>query len=54
VLAARLRLRGREDEAEIAQRLRRAAEPVGAGCLTLNNDGEFSQMLQDFLRLLAE
>ncbi|MEI2627331.1 ribose 1,5-bisphosphokinase [Erwinia aphidicola] len=52
VLAARLRLRGREDEAEIAQRLRRAAEPVGAGCLTLNNDGEPGRTLQGLLCLL--
>lgn len=54
ILAGRLRQRGREDEAAIAQRLARAVEPAPAGCLMLNNDGEFSRMLQDFLSLLAE
>lgn len=53
VLAARLRQRGREDEADIARRLLRAAEPVAAGCLTLNNDGALSQTLHDFSQLLA-
>lgn len=53
VLAARLRQRGREDDAQIAQRLRRAAEPIAAGCLTLNNDGELGRTLADFSALLA-
>lgn len=52
VLAARLRQRGREDEAQIAQRLSRAAEPVSAGCLVLNNDGEPGGTLQGLLSLL--
>lgn len=36
----------------LAARLRRAAEPVGAGCLTLNNDGEPGRTLQGLLCLL--
>ncbi|WP_130835381.1 ribose 1,5-bisphosphokinase [[Erwinia] mediterraneensis] len=53
VLAARLRQRGRESEAEIAQRLQRAAQPLPAGCLALNNNGSLQQTLQQ-LRLLLE
>jgi len=53
ILAGRLRLRGREDEAAIAQRLQRAAEPVAAGCVTLSNDGPLSETLQGFSVLLA-
>jgi len=54
VLAERLSARGRENEADIARRLQRAAEPVAAGCMTLNNDGALSQTLRDFSALLAE
>lgn len=53
VLADRLRQRGREDEAEIARRLQRAAEPVPPGCLTLYNDGALGQTLREFSGLLA-
>lgn len=54
ILAARLRQRGREDEAAIARRLQRAAEPVMAGYITLNNDGKLSEMLEAFLILLSD
>ena len=54
VLASRLRQRGREDEAAIEQRLKRAAEPVAVGCITLNNDGPLGDTLQGFSVLLAE
>lgn len=54
VLARRLRQRGREDEAEIIRRIQRAAEPVTAGCLTLNNDGALGETLRDFSLLLSE
>ncbi|TDS99808.1 ribose 1,5-bisphosphokinase [Erwinia rhapontici] len=54
ILAGRLRQRGREDEAAIAQRLQRAAEPVAAGCVTLSNDGELSRTLADFSELLVD
>ncbi|RNM04198.1 ribose 1,5-bisphosphokinase [Dickeya undicola] len=54
VLAQRLRQRGREDEAAIAQRLQRASEmPVPAACRRLNNDGALAQTLQAFHTLLA-
>lgn len=54
ILAGRLRQRGREDEAAIAQRLQRAAEPVAAGCVLLSNDGPLSETLQGFSTLLAQ
>ena len=54
VLASRLRQRGREDEAAISQRLKRAAEPGPAGCITLNNDGPLGETLQGFSALLAQ
>ncbi|QDX30488.1 ribose 1,5-bisphosphokinase [Dickeya poaceiphila] len=54
VLAQRLRQRGREDEAQIAQRLQRAgAMPVPATCRRLDNDGPLAQTLQAFHALLA-
>jgi ribose 1,5-bisphosphokinase len=53
VLAARLRRRGREDEAGIATRLARAAEPLPAHCHPLNNDGALSDTLETLRQLLA-
>ena len=52
VLAARLRQRGRESEAEITQRLARAAEPWPAHCHPLNNDGALSDTLGQLRQLL--
>lgn len=52
VLAARLRRRGRESEAEIEQRMKRAAQPLLAACEMLNNDGALSETLQQLRRLL--
>ena len=55
VLAARLRARGRETEAEIAGRLERASlfmRPDGQGEL-IDNDGELHQAGERFVRLLA-
>ncbi|MEN5015078.1 ribose 1,5-bisphosphokinase [Erwinia sp. Eh17-17] len=54
ILASRLRQRGREDEAAIGQRLKRAAQPGPAGCITLSNNGPLSETLRDFSALLAE
>lgn len=54
VLATRLRQRGRENEGEIAQRLKRAAEPLPAECMTLHNDGTLGDTLAALLALLAE
>ncbi len=54
VLASRLQQRGREDRAEIARRMLRAAEPIAPGCLTLNNDGALEQTLRDFQRLIGQ
>lgn len=52
VLEARLRLRGRESEAEIRQRLARAAEPLPARCYALNNDGALIDTLGQLRQLL--
>ncbi|ORM71348.1 ribose 1,5-bisphosphate phosphokinase PhnN [Pantoea wallisii] len=52
VLAARLRQRGRESDAEIDQRLARAAEPLPAHCYPLNNDGALIDTLDQLRRLL--
>ena len=52
VLAARLRLRGRESESEIARRLDRAAQPLPAGCRLLNNNGALSHTLLQLRQLL--
>lgn len=52
VLAARLRQRGRESEAEIVRRLERATQPQPDGCLLLNNDGALSQTVQQLRQLL--
>ncbi|WP_343465094.1 ribose 1,5-bisphosphokinase [Pantoea sp.] len=53
VLAQRLRQRGRETEAEITQRLARAAEPLPAHCHTLNNDGDLTETVHQLRQLLA-
>ncbi|PKH22687.1 ribose 1,5-bisphosphate phosphokinase PhnN [Enterobacterales bacterium CwR94] len=53
VLEARLRARGREDEAQITQRLQRAATPLPAGVQRLSNDGALSETLHAFCRLLG-
>ncbi|MDF7659643.1 ribose 1,5-bisphosphokinase [Erwiniaceae bacterium L1_54_6] len=53
VLAARLRQRGRESEAEIARRLARAAEPLPAHSFPLNNDGALADTLAQLRLLLA-
>ncbi|WP_437612541.1 ribose 1,5-bisphosphokinase [Erwinia sp. V71] len=54
VLAARLRLRARESEAEISLRLQRAQEVMPHPCLVLNNDGELAETLRQFAALLRE
>ncbi|ATO32422.1 ribose 1,5-bisphosphokinase [Dickeya dianthicola] len=54
VLAQRLRQRGREDDAQIALRLQRAAAmTVPPAYRRLNNDGPLAQTLQAFHTLLA-
>lgn len=52
VLAVRLRQRGREDDAAIARRLARAAQPQPDGCLLLNNDGALDRTVQQLRQLL--
>lgn len=52
VLAARLRQRGRESEADIQRRLARAAEPLPAHCHALNNDGVLIDTLHQLRQLL--
>ncbi len=52
VLAARLRQRGRESEAQIARRLERATQPQPEGCLILNNDGALAETVQQLRQLL--
>lgn len=52
VLEARLRRRGRESEAEIRQRLARAAQPQPAGVLLLNNDGALQHTVARLSELL--
>ncbi|WP_162286497.1 ribose 1,5-bisphosphokinase [Pantoea stewartii] len=52
VLAARLRQRGRESEAAIAQRLARADRHQPEGCLRLNNDGALEETVQQLRQLL--
>jgi Uncharacterized component of phosphonate metabolism len=54
VLAARLRARGRESEAEIARRLQRAAEPlpVGVDAIEVCNDGPLDQTVAEVRRKL--
>ncbi len=52
VLAARLRQRGRESEADIQRRLTRAAEPLPAHCHALNNDGALIDTLHQLRQLL--
>lgn len=54
ILAARLRQRARESEAEISQRLQRAQEAIPHPCLVLNNDGELAETLRQFCALLEE
>ncbi len=53
MLAARLRQRGREDEAAIARRLARAAQPQPDGCLILDNDGALAETVRQ-LRQIVE
>lgn len=55
VLAERLSARGREDAADITQRLRRQAEaPIGAHVWDLVNDAGLDDAVQRFLRILAD
>jgi len=58
VLAQRLRQRGREDEADIARRLARAAEPfaVPAGCrfTEIDNSGRLETAAQRLLEVVRE
>ncbi len=54
VLAARLRARGRESEAEIARRLQRAAAPLPAGvtAIAVSNDGPLDETIAEVRRRL--
>jgi len=53
VLAARLAARGREDAADVAARLARAAEqPSGPGVVTVMNDGPLERAVERFLEVL--
>ncbi len=53
VLAERLKARGREDAADVRDRLARAAEqPSGPGVVTVMNDGPLEDAVERFLEVL--
>lgn len=52
ILRKRLEKRGRENAAEIAARLERAARYTPGGCLTLNNDGSLLQSVDGLITLI--
>jgi len=53
VLAERLKARGREDAADVRERLARAAEqPSGPGVVTVMNDGPLEVAVERFLKVL--
>jgi len=55
ILAERLSARGREDAADIAQRLRRQAEPpTGAHVWEVVNDASLEDAVRRFMRVLAD
>ncbi|MGP3591236.1 ribose 1,5-bisphosphokinase [Vagococcus sp. WN89Y] len=52
ILRQRLEKRGRENAAEIAARLERAARYTPKACLTLNNDGSLLQSVEGLVKLI--
>lgn len=53
ILRARLQARGRENGAEIAARLERAARYAPSACHMLNNDGSLLQSVESLLELMG-
>ncbi|RIQ20261.1 ribose 1,5-bisphosphokinase, partial [Salmonella enterica subsp. enterica serovar Newport str. CFSAN000835] len=53
ILRQRLQMRGRENDAEIAARLERAAHYPPFNCPTVNNDGSLLQSVERLLILMG-